>query len=91
MPTRVVAAYCLAVLTAACGTTLDARGLESQIAEQLEARFTGSAWSVDCPDDVEPEAGATFECAATSDSDQSFDIAVTQEDAEGSVTWRIVE
>jgi len=91
VPTRVVAACCLAVLTAACGATLDDRSLESQIAEQLGDRFSGSAWTVDCPDDVEPEAGGTFTCAATSDSDQSFDIAVTQENTEGSVTWRIVE
>jgi hypothetical protein len=79
------------VLTAACGATLDAGGLESQIAEQLEARFSGSAWTVACPDDVEPRAGGTFACMATSDSDQTFDIEVTQEDTEGSVTWRIVE
>jgi dihydroxyacid dehydratase/phosphogluconate dehydratase len=87
----VVAAWCLAVLTAACGTTLDDEDLEAQIAEQLEVRFSGSAWTVECPGNVEPEAGATFACAATSDGDQSFDIAVTQENTEGSVTWRIVE
>ena len=91
MPRRVVAAWCLAVLTAACGPTLDEGGLESQIAEQLESRFSGSSWTVACPGDVEPKAGDTFVCAATSDGDESFDIEVTQEDPEGSVTWRIVE
>lgn len=91
MPTRLVAACCLAVLTAACGTTLDVSDMESKIAQQLEARFSGSAWTVQCPEGIEPEAGATFSCTAVSDRDQPLDIQVTQDDAGGSVIWRIVE
>jgi uncharacterized protein DUF4333 len=88
---RLAAACCLILLAAACGSTLDDPELESEIARQLESRFSGSAWNVTCPDGIEPEAGATFSCTAVSDGDQSFDIEVTQEDAAGSVTWRIVE
>jgi hypothetical protein len=79
------------VIAAACGTTLDADGLEMQLADQLGGRFPGSTWSVTCPNDVEPAQGATFACEAMSDRDQSFGIEVTQDDAEGSLTWRIVE
>jgi hypothetical protein len=92
VPTRAVVACCLAALTAACGATLDTPGLESKIGEQLEGRFSGSGWTVDCPDRVEPEAGDMFACTATTDDgEEAFDISVTQDDREGSVTWRIVE
>ncbi len=91
MSVRVLAGCCLVVIAAACGTTLDADGLEMQIADQLGGRFPGSTWAVTCPDDVEPVAGAKFACSATSDSDQSFGIEVTQDNAQGSVTFRIVE
>ena len=91
MSVRLIAAGCLVVIAAACGTRLDAVGLETQIADQLGGRFPGSTWVVTCPDDVEPAGGATFACEAKSDRDQSFGIEVTQDDAEGSVSWQIVE
>jgi hypothetical protein len=87
---RLLAVGCL-VMLAACSNTLDSAQLESEIAAQLGERFPDSAWTVVCPDDVEPQAGASFGCSATSADDQAFSIQVTQENAEGSVTWRIVE
>ena len=91
VPARVVAACCLVVLAAACGKTLNADDLQAQIATQLGGRFPRSTWTVSCPDGVEPAAGDRFTCEATSDSDQGFAIEVTQDDANGSVTWRIVQ
>ena len=86
---RVVAASCLVVLAAACGATLDADHVETEIAGQLGGRFPRSTWSVVCEDGIEASVGTQFTCEATSDSDQVFRIEVTQDSAEG-VTWRIV-
>ena len=80
---------CLVTL-AACSNTLDPVQLESEIAGQLEERLPGAPWAVTCPEEVEARAGATFYCSARS-AGQGFSIEVTQENDEGSVTWRIVE
>lgn len=86
---RRLAVCCLAVLAAACTRPLDRAEVESEISTQLAERFAGSTWSVACPDGVQPEAGATFRCSATSDTEQRFGITVTQDDAKGSLTWQI--
>ena len=87
---RVVAACCLAALAVACGPTLDVDDLETQLADQLGEKFVGTGWQVGCPSDVEPDAGATFECQATADDGSSLTIEVIQGETEGSVTWRVV-
>lgn len=89
MPTRVVAALCLAVVVAACGRPLDTDSVETQVATQMASQL-GGEWTVECPDRVEPEEGHRFRCTAESDGD-GVEVLVTQEDAEGSLTWRIVE
>ncbi|MET0888440.1 MAG: DUF4333 domain-containing protein, partial [Mycetocola sp.] len=55
------------------------RELKTQIEEQTKARFT----SLECPADVEIEAGGTFECTAEDASGEMFSIRVTQGDDPG--------
>ena len=44
-----------------------------------------------CPDDVQPEAGGTFECVAVNEADIEFTIRVTQVNDAGRVEWEFVD
>jgi len=87
---RPVAMCCLAVLAAACGPTLDAGGLEEQLRAELSTRFPDGSWQVACPNGVEPDAGSTFMCTATSSNGRSIELEITQGDDQGRVSWRAV-
>jgi hypothetical protein len=89
--TRRIAVVLLAALAAACSRSLDADGLESQIATELDRNFRGPTWTVVCPDGVKPDAGGTFSCTATGDDGGSLTVRVTQVDDHGAVTWAVTE
>lgn len=84
----------LAGLLAACSNTLEPKKLNTEKLEDIfkngiEERHNLDVTSVSCPEEVEIEEGATFECTAvTSDSDRSS-VFVTQENDEGKVTWKL--
>ncbi|MEX1262524.1 MAG: DUF4333 domain-containing protein [Actinomycetota bacterium] len=91
---RVVRLGCaLAVLTsvaAVCNPPLDIEGLEPQLQQQVE-EFTGQSFrSVSCPDDVQPEAGGTFDCEAVDEAGATFTIRVSQSDDQGNVSWELI-
>lgn len=89
MRARLVAVVAvLAVTGAACSSTLDTQGLEEQIVALLEERGGPEVTEVTCPDDVEAEAGATFECTATGDGVE-WVVQVTQTDDQGNVEIEI--
>jgi hypothetical protein len=75
------------VLAVGCTRTLDKSGLEAQLATELQS--SGSAPTVDCPDGVKAQSGATFKCTATDPSGTTFSITVTQADDQGNVTWKL--
>jgi Domain of unknown function (DUF4333) len=87
--TRRIAVLLLAALAAACSRSLDAAGLEDQIATQLDQVFRGPTWTVVCPEGVKPHAGTTFACTATGDDGGSLTVRVTQVDDHGAVTWQV--
>jgi hypothetical protein len=87
--TRVVLAGLAAVALAACTKTVNTDGLEQQIAAELEAQAGVTPSSVDCPDDVEAEAGGTFTCTATADDGSTATITVTQQDDQGNLSWEV--
>jgi uncharacterized protein DUF4333 len=89
MRTRTLVVAGLLLLGAACGRTLDTQGLEDQIADLLAQRGGPAVESIDCPEDVKVEQGATFECTATG-QDATWTIEVTQTDDQGHVDMRIV-
>ena len=79
----------LVLFGAACTSTLDTDGLEGQIMTLLEDRGGPAVTAVDCPEDIEVEAGSTFECSATGDGVEWI-VKVTQSDDQGNVEIEIV-
>lgn len=81
----------VALLSAiASRSQLDTAAVEQQIAQELSVQ-TGQTTTVRCPDSVTLEADATFTCSASTADGRSGQVAVTQDDAEGNVTWRLVD
>ena len=78
-----------AIATTGCRTTIDTENLEEQIAQGLKAQTGVTAESVNCPEDVEAEAGATFECTAEAEGGGMATITVTQVDDKGNVRWEL--
>lgn len=81
----------LIAVAAVCNPPLDTEGLEPQLLSQAEEQTGQEYRSVSCPRDVEPEAGATFECTAIDASGIEFTILVTQIDDKGRVDWQFVD
>jgi hypothetical protein len=73
---------------AGCSTQLDMTQLESDLGSQLAAReqVPVDQVTVDCPESVPLEAGATFDCQATV-SDRLVVLTVTELDGDGTVEW----
>jgi hypothetical protein len=78
-----------AVALAACTKTVNTEGLEQQIAAELRTQTGVNPTSVECPEDVEAEAGATFTCTATADDGSTATITVTQQDDQGNLSWEV--
>jgi hypothetical protein len=83
-----IAAFALA----GCGT-IDADKLEDEISSGFGSelqRVDASVASVSCPDDVESETGAEFDCTLTTDDDVELvvNVEVTNGD-DGDVTYRL--
>jgi type 1 fimbria pilin len=83
------------VLTSACqvsfggGDTLDTPKLETEIERGLEEQTDVVVQSVDCPEDVPIQTGATFTCTATADDGSTATIDVRQTDDQGNVDWEL--
>lgn len=88
---RLLALAVLVIAAAACTKTLDTDGLEGELRSQAEERFNITLTSVDCPADIEVEAGGTFTCDAKQGSGATFTLQVTQSDDQGNVEWDLVD
>jgi hypothetical protein len=88
--TALMAALVLALgaCTASVTRELDTDQLESEIASGIEEQ-TGAQVSVDCPGDVDIEAGSTFTCTAMDEQGTERTVRVTQTDDEGNVDWEL--
>ena len=81
-----------AVALAGCGeSTLDAGDIESEVTPQVEEQTGTKDVTIDCPDDIEAEEGADFECDITAQGGVEAKLKVTQEDDEGNVRWEVVQ
>jgi len=89
-PAGIAAVLLLALVATGCSKRLDIDSLEPQLANQLSSQLKTTAITVDCPNDVGAEAGATFDCTATISGADTLTVRVTQKDASGTVTWAIV-
>jgi hypothetical protein len=85
-----IAALASTLVLAACGEkVVDTDELEAQIASELQAQAGVTPASVDCPDDVPAQAGATFNCTVTADDGSTANVTVTQQDDDGSLSWEV--
>jgi hypothetical protein len=78
-----------ALLAAGCGgTVIDAAKTEGAIEHNLETSVGQKVASVDCPSDVEVEAGKTFECAVRLEngSSETATLKVLNSNADVEVT-----
>ena len=89
--TAAIAAVCLSVgLLAGCSKSLDSTQVSDAIDSALTEQFEGD-FTVTCPSDIPAEAGNTFMCDVSNATDGSTaQVQVTQNDAEGNVTWEVV-
>jgi hypothetical protein len=86
---RLLLAAFAALAPVGCSASVDTDALEQQIKQELQAQAGVAASSVECPDDVAPEAGATFECTATTEDGSTATITVTQQDDQGNLSWEV--
>lgn len=88
-------ALALATVLVGCDGTftvtryLDVERLESTIADGLEEQTGLTIESVDCPDEIAMEAGNEFECTAVDSGGSTAAVTVTQDDADGNITWSV--
>jgi hypothetical protein len=77
-------------LVGACSRTktLDANGLEETLGTQVGQQLGAHGITVACPDGEPAQAGAIFQCTATSSEGKTITIEVTQTDDHGNVTWK---
>ncbi|MGQ0609404.1 MAG: DUF4333 domain-containing protein [Chloroflexota bacterium] len=84
-----------AVALAGCGGSLtvtryiDVDRLESTLADGLTEQTGATIESVECPEEIAMEAGNEFECTATDDQGNTGIVTVTQDDDQGSITWKL--
>jgi hypothetical protein len=88
---RSVGVLAMILAAAACSKTLDSTELEGTLKDQLETQLDVTGLTVECPDDIEAEAGDTFECSAIGTDGSAVTISVTQTDDEGNLTWEITD
>jgi hypothetical protein len=87
----VLASLGVSVLLGACSmtVTLNADQLEQAVATGISQQ-TGLTMTVTCPDDRPMQQGDVFTCTATAADGTSRTVEVTQTDAAGNVTWRLI-
>ncbi len=96
MTRRIPAAFALgvtALLLAACNVApvLDDSRLQDEIRSGFEEQTGVSVQGVDCPDSQPLATGATFDCTLTTADGEPLTIRVTQTDAQGNISWELVE
>jgi len=86
-----ILAVSLALAGCSIGTSeLDIPKLEEEIGSGVLEQ-AGLDVSVECPDQVDIEAGKSFECEVTpADGGAAATAEVTMEDEDGNITWELV-
>jgi hypothetical protein len=86
--TALVLAAASVLVLAGCSSSINVADLETQVQDGL-AEQLGGTWTVECPDSMEIQAGLTTNCMATSDTGESINVDITQDDDQGNVTWKV--
>ena len=87
---RGLALASLAVVAAACTDRIDMPGLESRLAQDLQAEYE-TIFAVTCPEEDEVGKGKNFDCTAVGYDGTTVTLQLTQVDDRASVTYEIVE
>jgi uncharacterized protein DUF4333 len=87
---RGLAVATLGLIATACTDRIDIPGLETRLAQDLQAQYR-TVFTVSCPDDVEVGTGKNFECTAEGEDGTTLTLQMTQVDDHASVTYEIVE
>ncbi len=66
---------------------LDTEALEAELKTQITAQTGVTIATATCPQDVPIEQGGTFTCTVATEDGTETDVAVTQDDDEGNVSW----
>jgi hypothetical protein len=75
---------------ASCSNRLNTTDVEAAIKADIERQGRRlSLKSVLCPSDVTRQAGVYFRCVGELNPEGTFTINVTQQDAQGNVTWEV--
>ena len=87
----VTALAAVALIAAACSSTINGTALEQEVAAQLAAQqqLPASEVSVDCPEQIDVSEGSVTRCTATLAGDPA-EVDVTQTDGSGTVEWVLV-
>ena len=75
-----------ALLVSGCSSGTDVASVLTTVQDGLNQQL-GGEWTVQCPDSMSIEAGLTTDCLATSATGDSVQVAITQNDDQGNVTW----
>lgn len=90
-PTLVLLVLVSVVMGACTPRMLDHDQLERRLASEISDQLGVAGIVAECPDGVEAERGATFECTARAPGENAaLRIEVTQVDDDGNVAWEIV-
>ncbi|MGH8905872.1 MAG: DUF4333 domain-containing protein [Egibacteraceae bacterium] len=68
---------------------LNTQRLQDQLATGIQAQ-TGVVVAVRCPGNVRLETGDEFQCALTAGDGSTRQVAVTQRDDRGNVSWKVM-
>lgn len=66
---------------------LDTEALEAELKTQITAQTGVTIATATCPEDVPIAQGGTFTCTVATEDGTETDVAVTQDDDEGNVSW----
>jgi hypothetical protein len=70
--------------------TLDSDGLETYLANQMNANFDTTGVTVSCPDDIKAKTGDEFDCTATVPAAGTITVRAKQTDDDGHITYVLV-
>lgn len=82
---------CLLLASVGCTRNLDMNAVNASITKGVKEQTTLDVASVKCPDTRELKQGDSFTCAVTPAMGGQLEVKVSQNDADGNVTWEVTK
>lgn len=80
-----------ALALAGCTSQLNMESVKKAVSDGINAQLALPIDAVSCPPERAQKAGDVFECVATPVGGGRLTVSVTQDDAAGNVTWKVVK